>query len=65
MHATATVYDVLGRRGAVLHDGPLGAGMHVLASDAAQVPPGVYVVRAVANTAAGPVVRTARLTIAR
>ncbi len=44
-HATATVYDALGRRVAVLHDGPLGAGAHAFAFDAAQMPPGVYVVQ--------------------
>lgn len=40
------VFDVLGRRVAVLHDGPLGAGAHRLHLDAAALPAGVYVVRA-------------------
>jgi hypothetical protein len=43
------VFDVLGRRVAVLHDGPLGAGAHQLRLDAAALPAGVYVVRAVAG----------------
>lgn len=44
------VFDVLGRRVAVLHDGPLGAGMHRLRLDAAALPAGVYVVRATAGS---------------
>jgi hypothetical protein len=40
------VYDALGRRVAVLHDGPLAAGRaHALPFDGAGVAPGVYVVR--------------------
>ncbi len=44
--ATVGVFDVLGRRVALLHDGPLGAGTHALRLDAARLPAGVYVVRA-------------------
>lgn len=40
------VFDALGRRVAVLHDGPLPAGVHALAFDARALPGGVYVVRA-------------------
>ncbi|MDX1532416.1 MAG: T9SS type A sorting domain-containing protein, partial [Rhodothermales bacterium] len=40
------VVDVLGRRVAVLHRGPLGAGPHELALDGRALPPGLYVVRA-------------------
>ena len=40
-----TVYDVLGRRVALLHDGPLTAGSHALALDGAGLPSGIYVVR--------------------
>ncbi|MDX1530237.1 MAG: proprotein convertase P-domain-containing protein, partial [Rhodothermales bacterium] len=41
------VYDGLGRRVAVLHDGLLGAGReHLLILDAGALPSGVYVVRA-------------------
>ena len=40
------VYDVLGRRVALLHDGPLGAGEHALAFESARLPAGVYLVRA-------------------
>src|SRR5690606_15291007 len=42
----AEVFDLLGRRVAVLHDGPLAAGAHALTFDAAQLPAGLYVVRA-------------------
>ncbi len=44
--ATVGVYDVLGRRVAVLTAGPLGAGSHVFRLDGAALPAGVYVVRA-------------------
>jgi predicted outer membrane repeat protein len=40
------LYDVLGREVAVLHDGPLAAGSHRLAFDGADLPTGVYLVRA-------------------
>ena len=40
------VYDVLGRRVAVLHDGPLAAGEYRLTLDGTSLPAGVYVVRA-------------------
>jgi hypothetical protein len=39
------VYDVLGRRAALLHDGALGAGAHAFAFDGSLLPSGVYVVR--------------------
>ncbi len=59
--ATATVYDALGRRVAVLHDGPLAAGPHDFALDTAALAPGVYVVRVVtAGSAAARVVTVAR-----
>lgn len=45
---TVAVYDALGRRVATLHDGPLAAGVaHTVTLDAASLPSGVYVVRAV------------------
>lgn len=40
------VFDLLGREVAVLHNGPLAAGGHDLVLDAARLPSGVYVVRA-------------------
>ena len=43
------VYDVLGRRVAVLHAGPLDAGPHAFRLDRGDLPPGVYVVRASAG----------------
>jgi hypothetical protein len=47
------VFDVLGRRVAVLHDGPLGAGAHRLRLDASALPAGVYVVRAASASHGG------------
>ncbi len=52
------VFDVLGRRVALLHDGPLAAGAHAFRAD---VPPGVYVVRARSASATA----TARVTRVR
>ncbi len=40
------VFDVLGRRAATLHDGPLAAGQHPFRLDASAFTPGLYVVRA-------------------
>lgn len=55
------VFDVLGRRMATLHDGPMAAGAHRLTLDAARLPGGLYVVRA-----AGEAMRaTRRVTLAR
>jgi hypothetical protein len=45
----AVVYDVLGREVAVLHDGSLVAGEHVLRFDGRALPAGVYVVRVVGD----------------
>jgi hypothetical protein len=41
----AGVYDVLGRRVALLHEGTLEVGSHAFALDGADLPAGVYVVR--------------------
>ena len=54
--ARVAVFDALGRRVAVLHDGPLAAGEHAFGIDARALAPGLYVVRAV--TAAGAASRT-------
>jgi hypothetical protein len=59
--ARVEVLDALGRRVAVLHDGPLAAGAHALVLDASALPSGVYVVRATA----GPEAVTRRLVVAR
>ncbi|MEM9997149.1 MAG: T9SS type A sorting domain-containing protein [Bacteroidota bacterium] len=57
----AVAYDVLGRRVAMLHDGPLGAGTHTLPFEAARLPAGVYVVRVTGDDLA----LTRRVTLAR
>jgi hypothetical protein len=49
----AAVYDVLGRRVATLVEGPLGAGTHTLTTTSAELPPGVYVIRATVRSASG------------
>ncbi|MDX1418499.1 MAG: T9SS type A sorting domain-containing protein, partial [Rubricoccaceae bacterium] len=49
--ASVAVYDVLGRRVAVVHEGPLGAGRHEWPVEAG-LAPGVYVVRVVAGSEA-------------
>ena len=54
-------FDVLGRRVAVLHDGPLAAGNHERQFDASALPAGVYVLRL--QTDAG--VATTRVTVVR
>ncbi|HLT45844.1 MAG TPA: T9SS type A sorting domain-containing protein, partial [Rubricoccaceae bacterium] len=55
------VYDVLGRRVAVLAGGVYGAGRHVLTLDGTDLPAGVYVVRA----SAGGVVAAHTVTLLR
>src|SRR5690606_9280607 len=45
---TVAVYDALGRRVSLLHDGPMAGGTeHRLTFDGSGLPSGVYVVRAV------------------
>src|SRR5690606_8633942 len=39
------IYDAVGRRVALLHDGPLAAGPHVFSVGGARLPSGVYVAR--------------------
>ncbi|PAP75052.1 hypothetical protein [Rubrivirga marina] len=57
----AEVLDALGRRVALLHEGPLAAGSHELQVDASRLPPALYLVRV--GTAVGAVTRP--LTVAR
>ncbi|MEM6785520.1 MAG: T9SS type A sorting domain-containing protein [Bacteroidota bacterium] len=57
----AAVYDLLGRRVATLHEGPLAAGTHPLTLDAARLPAGLYVVRVVTPGST----LTRRLTVVR
>ena len=45
VEASVSVFDMLGREVAVLHDGPLTEGTHRLAFDGAGLPAGVYLVR--------------------
>lgn len=52
VEAHIAAYDVLGRRVALLHNGPLTAGTHTFSLDTAGLPAGVYVVRATAGTSA-------------
>ena len=59
--ARVDVFDVLGRRVAVLHDGPLAAGAQTLALDASGLSPGLYVARMTAGNASGSV----RFTVVR
>ena len=42
---TASAYDALGRRVALLYDGPLGPGAHDVAFDVSRLAPGLYVVQ--------------------
>ena len=58
---TLAVFDVLGRRVAVLAEGPLATGVHTASLDAAALPPGLYLVRLVA----GDRTRVVSLTVAR
>ena len=60
-HLQVAVFDVLGRRVAVLADGPAEAGAHGFAFDGARLPAGVYLVRA----EAGGTMLTRRLTVVR
>ena len=60
-HVRAEVFDALGRRVAVLHDGALAAGAdHALRFDAAGLPAGLYVVR-VQSAGASAVRRVTKL----
>lgn len=43
---TVAVHDALGRRVALLHEGSLRPGTYTLTVDAADLPPGLYLVRA-------------------
>ena len=51
-HVSVVLYDVLGRRVAVLHAGVLAAGAHRVAVNGAALAPGGYVARAVAGVSA-------------
>jgi hypothetical protein len=57
---TAAVFDALGRRVALLHDGPLAAGTYPLTFDAVSLPPGLYVIR-VTDGQGGTATRAAAL----
>ena len=61
LDVTVAVFDVLGRRVAVLHDGPLAAGGHDLTWEPGPLPSGLYVVHAVADGH----VRARRVTLLR
>ena len=51
--AAAVLYDVPGRRLAVVASGAYGAGRHALTLEASHLPAGVYVVYVTAQTGAG------------
>jgi hypothetical protein len=57
---TAAVFDALGRRVAMLHDGPIAAGTYPMTFDAGSLPPGLYVVR-VTDGQGGTATRAAAL----
>ena len=59
--ATVEVFDLVGRRVAVLLGGPQAAGMHEVSFDAGALPSGLYLVR----LSAGGQVRTERLAVVR
>ena len=56
-----TVYDVLGREVAVVHEGPLAAGTHEVTLATARLPVGFYLVRATAGATSA----TQRVTVLR
>ncbi len=63
---TVAVFDVLGRRVALLHEGQTEAGVHRLGFDGASLPSGVYLVRAVVGAPGGASrALTRRLTLLR
>ena len=49
---TVAVFDALGRRVSLLHEGELRAGTYALRVDAGNLPPGLYLVRATDNRGA-------------
>ncbi|HYE96783.1 MAG TPA: T9SS type A sorting domain-containing protein, partial [Rubricoccaceae bacterium] len=59
----AEVFDTLGRRVALAHEGSLGAGTHRLMLDTRGWPPGTYLVRVQAGR--DGTTRTARFTLVR
>ncbi|HLT48389.1 MAG TPA: T9SS type A sorting domain-containing protein [Rubricoccaceae bacterium] len=64
-HVRLVLYDVLGRRLAVMADGEYEAGRHTVQVDGRQLASGVYVVRAEMEREDGAEVRTQRLTLVR
>jgi hypothetical protein len=59
-------FDALGRGVAVVHDGPLTAGIHEVIVQTAGLAPGVFVLRTIATTASGVThTLTKRFTLAR
>jgi hypothetical protein len=65
-HVEAFVYDVLGRRVAVLASALYGAGRHALTLEAgSRLPSGTYVVHVVARGATGTRVAVRRITFTR
>ena len=65
--AVASVYDALGRRVGVLHEGPLSAGAHDFTLAASSLAPSVYVVQVRVSPEGGAATWTAvqRITVTR
>ncbi|MEM1043864.1 MAG: right-handed parallel beta-helix repeat-containing protein [Bacteroidota bacterium] len=63
--ATVAVFDVLGRRVARLHAGPLSGGTHRFELSAAGLPSGVYLVRAEGGPAGDAQALTERITLVK
>ena len=61
----AVLYDVLGRRVAVLASGVYAAGRHVATLEAGRLPSGAYVVHVTARGAAGSSAAVRRITLTR
>ena len=61
----ATLYDVLGRRVAVLASGSYGPGRHAVTFNGASLPRGVFVVRITARGASGSSTAVKRITLTR
>jgi hypothetical protein len=60
-HVTVSVFDLRGRRVALLAEGAFHAGVHSAAWNAAEAPTGVYVCRMEASGPRGTITRAAKV----